>query len=143
MSTVKNGDTVKVHYRGTFVDGAEFDSSYSRGEAIEFTVGSGQMISGFDGAVVGMSSGEKKSIMLEPAGAYGDINPDAIRSFQKEVFPTDLDLTVGGFVQGQTEDGRPVMAKVVEVQDTTVILDFNHPMAGKQLNFEIELVNIG
>lgn len=142
MSTVSNGNSVQVHYVGTFDDGTEFDSSHSRGEPISFEVGSGQMIAGFDNAVLGMSVGETKDITLAPAEAYGEHNEDYIKTYPRNVFPNEVQLTEGVTVAGQNELGQQMIAKVLTVNDDTVLLDFNHPMAGKTLNFSIEVVAI-
>ena len=142
MSTVKEGNTVEVHYVGTFDDGTEFDSSRSRGETITFQVGAGQMISGFDAAVLGMEVGEQKDISLAPEDAYGPHNPDYIKTYPKSVFPQEVQLTEGVSVAGQNELGQQMIAKVLKVEGDQVSLDFNHPMAGKNLNFSIEMVNI-
>ena len=140
---VENGNTVKVHYRGTLDDGTEFDSSHSRGEPLSFQVGTGQMISGFDAALPGMTVGDTKNISLAPDEAYGQPNPELIGDIPKQAFPPGFSFEVGTMVQGQDENGRPLVGKINEAQDETVTVDFNHPMAGKDLNFEIELVSIG
>ena len=142
MSVVENGNTVSVHYRGTLNDGTEFDSSHSRGETLSFEVGAGQMISGFDAALPGMAVGETKNITLTPDQAYGESNPELIGDIPKEAFPPGFVFEEGTMVQGQDESGRPLVGKINESQETTVTVDFNHPMAGKDLNFEIELVSI-
>ena len=139
---VENGNTVSVHYRGTLNDGTEFDSSHGRGEPLSFQVGTGQMISGFDAALPGMAVGETKNIMLTPDQAYGDSNPEAITDVPKTSFPNDFNFQVDAMVQGQNDMGQPVVGTINEVKDEAVTIDFNHPMAGKDLNFEIELVSI-
>ena len=141
MSTVENGNKVSVHYRGTFTDGEEFDSSYTRDQPLTFTVGSGETIPGFEAAIVGMSAGETKSVTLSPENAYGEINEDAIQSIPKTQFPEDFNAETGGMVEGVNPTGQRVRATITEVHDEHITLDFNHPMAGKELNFEIELVN--
>ena len=143
MSKIENGNNVSVHYRGTLNNGDQFDSSYDRGQPINFTVGGGQMISGFNDAVIGMSVGETKSFTLTPDQAYGQTNPEAIQEVNKDKFPPDFEFIESGQVQGQTEDGQTFSATITEIAETTVTLDMNHPMAGKDLNFEIEIVNIG
>ena len=143
MLQVENGNTVSVHYRGTLNDGTEFDSSHSRGEPLSFQVGTGQMISGFDAALPGMTVGDTKNISLAPDEAYGQPNPELIGDIPKQAFPPGFSFEVGTMVQGQDENGRPLVGKINEAQDETVTVDFNHPMAGKDLNFEIELVSIG
>jgi FKBP-type peptidyl-prolyl cis-trans isomerase 2 len=142
MGTVINGNTVSVHYRGTLEDGTEFDSSHNRGETLTFQVGSGQMIEGFDANVVGMKVGEIKNITLDANKAYGEHNSEAIQEVSKEVFPPDFEFVVGATVQGQGPNGQPVVAKILSEQDETATLDFNHPLAGHKLNFEIEMVEI-
>ena len=142
MSKAKKGDTVQVHYSGTFNDGEQFDSSFERGEPISFTVGAGQMIPGFDASVEGMEIGETKEISLDPDEAYGSHNPQAIQDIEKSVIPEEFEFSVGLQVQGQTGDGRPLIGVILSEQESTVTLDFNHPMAGKELNFKLELVGI-
>ena len=136
------GRTVNVHYVGTFDDGTEFDNSRTRGQTLNFTVGSGQMISGFNDAVVGMTQGETKKITLAPEQAYGLHNPEATSVVPKEAFGADFPFEIGGMVQGNGPQG-PFLAKIESVTDTEVTLDLNHPLAGKELNFEIELVSVG
>jgi peptidylprolyl isomerase len=142
MSKVELGQTVKVHYRGTFTDGREFDNSQVRGRPINFTVGAGNVIKGFETAVLGMAEGETKSITLPPESAYGPINPEAVIEVEKERFPSDFSFVKDGFVRSTRFDGRPVFGKITEIKDESVVLDVNHPMAGKELNFEIQLVEI-
>ena len=139
---VENGNTVSVHYRGTLNDGTEFDSSHSRGEPLTFQVGAGQMIRGFDAALPGMAVGETKSITLTPDQAYGDSNPEAITDIPKTAFPDGFDYQVDAMIQGQNDMGQPLVGTINEVKENDVTIDFNHPMAGKDLNFEIELVSI-
>lgn len=128
------GDTVSVHYRGTLDDGSEFDSSAGR-DPLQFTVGSGQVIGGFDTAVLGMSVGEKKEFRLEPADAYGEHTDERVITVPKDQAPEGLEV------------GQQVMlgqspATVTEITDESVVVDANHPLAGKALTFEIELVGI-
>jgi len=139
---VKSGDTVSVHYKGTLEDGTVFDSSHDRGETINFEVGAGNMIKGFDTAVVDMEVGEVKSISLTPEEGYGEVNPNALMEVPKASFPNDFPFNEGEVVQGNTPAGQPMVGTINEVNDETVVVDFNHPMAGKDLNFEIELVEI-
>jgi len=139
---VKNGDSVKVHYIGTLNDGNEFDNSYKRGSTLDFQVGGGQMIKGFDNALVEMEVGEKKTVTLSPSEAYGERKDEAITNVSKDNFPPDFEIKEGEMVQGRTQSGHPVNALVVEVKENEVTLDMNHPLAGKELNFEIELVEI-
>ena len=141
-SQVKSGNTVSVHYVGTLNDGTEFDSSRARGEAMSFTVGSGQLIAGFDQAVHGMTIGETKNITLAPDEAYGPLQEGLTQTVPQNAFPEGFSFTVGNQVMGQGEGGAPVVATIKEVQGNEIILDMNHPMAGKTLNFDIELVSI-
>jgi FKBP-type peptidyl-prolyl cis-trans isomerase 2 len=143
MSTAKNGDNVSVHYTGTLNDGTKFDSSHDRGEPISFTLGEGQMIAGFDSAVTGMSVGETKTVVLEPEQAYGNSNPEAIQVVPKTEFPNDFEFVTGGVVEGQYPNGQMFRATITEVAENEATIDFNHPMAGKTLNFEIEVVSVG
>lgn len=142
MTKVENGSTVQIHYTGTFDDGTEFDSSHSRGEALTFAVGSGQVIKGFNDAVLGMSVGEKKSISIEPSDAYGEVDPSAVHSYPQEAFPKDLELSVNSNVVGEDTQGRQLLARIDKIEEGKVYLDFNHPMAGKRLNFDVELLDI-
>ena len=142
MGKVEKGQTVSLHYIGTLDDGTEFDSSRSREEPMTCEVGAGQLISGFDNALVGMAIGETKKISLSPNEAYGNILEEAIQVIPKTSFPEDFQFNVGEFVQGQGESGNIVSAKIEALENDNVTLDFNHPMAGKNLNFEIELLKI-
>ena len=142
INTVQSGQTVGVHYRGTFDDGSEFDNSRNRGEAMEVQVGSGQLIAGFDAALLGMTVGEVKNIHLGSEEAYGPVNEAAIKETPKNLFPPGFVFNAGGMIQGQSPSGTPVLAKIVEEKESTVVLDMNHPLAGKDLNFEIELIDI-
>lgn len=138
----ENGKTVSVHYRGTLDDGTEFDSSHSRGETLSFTLGNGMMIAGFEAGVVGMQVGETKTVQISPADGYGERIDEAIREVSKENFPDDFEFIEDATVQGQAPNGQPIMAKIIKENSETVTLDFNHPLAGKDLNFEIEMVEI-
>ena len=140
-NSVTTGQVVSVHYTGTFDDGEQFDSSHDR-DALTFQVGNGQMISGFEAAVVGMSIGETKNITLAPTEAYGETLPQLVQQVPLEQFPQGFQFEVGATVQGEAETGQPVFANIVEVQDDSIVLDFNHPLAGKSLNFEIELLTV-
>ena len=142
MSKVENGQTVNVHYVGTLDDGTQFDASRPRGQTLTFEVGSGQMIPGFDKAMVGMTVGETKTVAIGPTEAYGDINPEAFQSAPRTTFPEGFQFVVNETVQGQDEAGQVISARIHTLEETTVTLDFNHPLAGKNLNFEIELVSV-
>jgi len=139
---VENGNTISVHYRGTLDDGTEFDSSHSRGEPIQFQAGSGQMIAGFDNAVMGMEVGGKKNITIPCEDAYGPRDEEAVQVVPRNSFPDDFEFTEGATVQGAGPNGQPFLAKIVSAGGDDVTLDFNHPLAGQALGFEIELVEI-
>ena len=141
MSKAKKGDVVKVHYKGTLTSGEQFDSSVGR-SPLEFTVGAGQMIAGFDQAIPGMEVGEKKTITIAPADAYGEKNEEAIIEFPKSNIPAGMALEPGVKLQLRNEAGQPVPVVVMEVKDDLVILDANHELAGKELIFDIELMEI-
>lgn len=140
MSQAKNGDTVKVHYKGTLGDGTVFDSSEGR-EPLEFDVGSGQLIPGFEAAVDGMKTGETCSININADEAYGPHREEMVMDVPKTQLPADMNPEVGMRLQAGQEDEQFVVT-VTEVQDDKVTLDANHPLAGKDLNFEITLVEI-
>lgn len=137
------GKQVKVHYRGTLDDGTQFDSSYDRGTPLEFVCGVGMMIKGFDAAVINMKAGESVKIHIEPEDAYGPVNPDAIIKIPLEQIPEAKDLSVGEQVYLYNNYGQPFPVKVTEKDDVTITFDANHEMAGKALNFEIEVLEIG
>lgn len=139
--TAKKGDTVKVHYTGKLTSGDQFDSSAGR-SPLEFKVGAGQMIPGFDQAIPGMGVGEKKTITISPTDAYGEKNNEAIIEFPKANIPADMKLEPGMKLQLRNEAGQPIPVVVTDVKDETVILDANHELAGKELVFDIELVGI-
>ncbi len=141
MTTVKTGDTVRIHYTGTLTDGSRFDSSEGR-EPLEFTVGAGQIIPGLDSAIPGMTVGEEKTVAVPCDEAYGQVNPEARQSVPREGIPDDIPLEVGSRLQMQTPDGQAVPVTVVAADDATVTLDANHPLAGQDLTFAIALVEI-
>ena len=141
--TGKNvGKTCRTHYRGTFNDGTQFDSSYDRGEPLEFVCGAGMMIKGFDKAVANMEVGEKVDIHLMPEEAYGQPDEDAIFTVEIAQLPGSEELEVGQQVYLQDPYGRPFPVKVVAKDENNITLDANHEMAGKELNFAIELVEV-
>lgn len=140
MSNVNK--TCKVHYTGTFNDGTKFDSSYDRGEPLEFISGAGMMIKGFDKAVVDMEVGDIVDIHLMPEEAYGMANPDAVFSVQISELPGSEELEAGQQVYLQNAMGQPFPVKVVSKENGIITFDANHEMAGKELNFKIELVEI-
>lgn len=136
------GKTCRTHYKGTFNDGTQFDSSYDRGEPLEFICGAGQMIRGFDAAVADMEVGQIVEIHLMPEEAYGMPDPNAIFTVEIAQLPGSEDLTVGQQVYLSNQFGQPFPVKVVEKDETTITFDANHEMAGKELNFKIELVEV-
>lgn len=138
---VTNGHNVSVHYVGTLTDGTEFDNSRNRGPAVSFEIGSGRMISGFNDAVVGMTVGETKKVTLAPEQAYGTRNESALQNVPRDAFSEDFNFEIGGMIQGNGPRG-PFLAKIHEVGDQEIILDMNHPLAGQELSFEIELVSV-
>ena len=141
--TGKNvGKTCRTHYRGTFNDGTQFDSSYDRGEPLEFVCGAGQMIKGFDAAVANMEVGQTVDIHLMPSEAYGDADPEAVFTVELVQLPGAENLSVGQRVYLQNQYGQPFPVKVTAKDEKTITFDANHEMAGKELNFRIELVEV-
>ncbi|NOQ37691.1 peptidylprolyl isomerase [archaeon] len=139
---VKKGDKVKVEYTGTLEDGTVFDSSEKHGEPLEFEVGAGQMIKGFDDAVVGMEKGDEKKITLKPADAYGDPNPQLIQKVPKDKLPKGADMKAGMQLAMALPNGQQIPATITEIGDTEVTIDINHPLAGKTLNFKVKVVDV-
>ena len=135
------GNKVRVHYTGTLDDGTQFDSSRER-EPLEFEVGAGQMIKGFDQAVDGMVVGGQKSVTIPAAEAYGDRKEDLLQELPKSDLPDEIKPEVGMKLQMKNEDGRQMPVTIVDVVDEKVVLDANHELAGKDLTFDIELVEI-
>ena len=143
QSTLKGrnvGKTCRTHYRGTFNDGTQFDSSYDRGEPLEFVCGAGQMIKGFDAAVADMEVGQIVDVHLSPEEAYGLPDPNAVFTLEIAQLPGSEDLTVGQKVYLSNQYGQPFPVKVLAKEEKTITFDANHEMAGKELNFRIELV---
>ena len=136
------GKTCKTHYRGTFNDGTQFDSSYDRGEPLEFICGAGQMIKGFDAAVADMEVGQEVDVRLMPEEAYGMPDPNAVFTLEIAQLPGSEDLQAGQQVYLTNQYGQPFPVKVTEKDETTITFDANHEMAGKELNFRIELVEV-
>ena len=141
MNTVENGNTVSVHYTGTLNDGTQFDSSRER-EPLSFLVGDGQVIPGFESAVLGMQEGETKTVTILAENAYGPKNDQAVQVVERNRFPNGFEGNVGESVTGQTGEGQAFRATIVSVEENTVTLDFNHPLAGQDLTIEVELVSI-
>lgn len=142
MQQVKSGDTVKVHYSGRLTDGTTFDSSAGR-DPLQFEVGSGMVIAGFDSGVMGMAVGEKKTIQIPVEEAYGPKNPDMVIEFPVSEFPDDLQLEIGQRLNMTNGAGQIIPVVITEIGQETVMLDANHPLAGEDLIFDIELVEIG
>ncbi len=141
MTEAKSGDTVRLHYKGTLDDGSVFDSSEGR-EPLEFTVGSGQIIPGLDSAIPGMKVGDEKTVRIEPEDAYGARNPAATQAVPRTHIPENVALSIGLQLQARTENGQMMTVTVAEISDDEVVLDANHPLAGKVLTFEIQLTGI-
>ena len=141
MQQVKKGDKVKVHYHGKLNNGETFDSSKGR-EPLEFEVGGGMVIKGFDKGVAGMNVGEKKTINIPYNEAYGPRNPEMLIEIPKANFPKELDLEIGLPLMVNSENGQNFQVVVSQIKETAVILDANHPLAGADLIFDIELVEI-
>lgn len=136
------GKTCRTHYRGTFNDGTQFDSSYDRGEPLEFICGAGQMIRGFDAAVADMEVGQVVDVHLMPEEAYGMPDPNAVFTLEIAQLPGSEDLEVGQQVYLTNQFGQPFPVKVAAKEEKTITFDANHEMAGKELNFRIELVEV-
>lgn len=141
MTQAKSGDTVRIHYTGTLDDGTQFDSSAGR-DPLEFALGSGQVIPGFDSAVDGMAVGESKSVTIEPDDGYGQRHDQLVQQVPKSALPDDMEPEVGMQLQSQSPDGQVMQMVVTEVADDAITVDANHPLAGQALTFAIELVEI-
>ncbi len=141
MQKVKSGDKVKVHYHGKLTSGETFDKSEGRAP-LEFEVGSGMVIKGFDDGVTGMIVGEKKTINIPFLEAYGPRNPEMVIDMPKDRFPQDMELEIGMPLVMTDGHGQQFQVTIVEIKDDVVVLDANHPLAGKDLVFDLELVEI-
>lgn len=141
MQQVKKGDVVKVHYTGKLTNGEQFDSSTGR-EPLEFIVGAGQMIKGFDKAMPGMSVGQKKTVNIPPDEGYGEKIEEAIIEFPRENVPADMPLEIGMSLELRSESGQPIPVTIEDIREDVIVLDANHSLAGKELVFDIELVEI-
>jgi len=142
VSTVKEGDMVKVHYTGKFEDGTVFDSSKDK-EPLEVAIGQGQVIPGFEKGIMGMKKGAVKTITLTPENAYGQVRDDLIVKVKKSDIPENIEPKIGLNLQMKQSDGQVINLVVSEIAEETVTLDANHPLAGKTLVFDIEVVEIG
>lgn len=141
MNKVKDKNTVSVHYTGTLATGEVFDTSKDR-EPLSFTMGAGQMIPGFEEAVRGMEINETKKVTIPPKDAYGEVREEMVQNISREQLPPDLTPVVGQQLASQLPDGEQIIVSVTEVADDHITIDANHPLAGKELNFEIKVVAI-
>ena len=142
MKTVTNGNNVKLHYKGTFPNGEVFDDSRQHGEAMQVKVGQGFLLQQFDRALLGMTVGEIRNISLSAEEAYGQPVEEAVVTVPRSAFPSDLEFEVNLVVSGQGPQGEQVRATILSFTEEDIILDHNHPLAGKDINFEIEMVEI-
>lgn len=141
MTQVKKGDKIKVHYHGKLTNGETFDSSAGR-EPLEFEVGSGMVIPGFDDGVTGMTVGEKKTVNIPYDEAYGPKNPAMVIEMPKDRFPKDMEIELGMSLGMSDQDGQQFQVTIAEIKEEVVMLDANHPLAGQDLIFDLELVEI-
>lgn len=139
---VKKGDKVKIEYEGKLEDGTVFDSSKTHGKPLEFEVGSGKVIKGFDDGILGMEKDEEKEIKIVSKDAYGDHNSELIKKVSRDKFPKEQEPKPGMMVMMGTPDGNQMPVKIVEVSDEEVTLDLNHPLAGKTLIFKVKVIEI-
>ena len=139
---VKKGDKVKVEYTGTLEDGTVFDSSEKHGHPLEFEIGTGQIIPGFENALVGMEKGQEKDIKIEPADGYGAPNPELVKKIARDRLPKEQELKPGLMIGVSLPTGQQIPAKIVTVTDKEVEIDLNHPLAGKTLLFKIKVAEI-
>jgi FKBP-type peptidyl-prolyl cis-trans isomerase 2 len=137
--SIQDGDTIKIDYTGTLDDGSVFDCSDER-EPLQFTVGAGQVIPGFEEAVRGMEEGQKKEFRIEPSEAYGEYDEALTQQIPRTVIRSDMEIQEGMMLLVKTPDGQEIPAKVADVGDEQVTLDMNHPLAGKALNFNIKVI---
>jgi peptidylprolyl isomerase len=141
MSQAKTGNSVKIHYTGTLDDGTQFDSSAGR-DPLAFELGSGQVIPGFDKAVDGMTVGDSKTVNIPAEDAYGPHQPAMVQDVPKSALPDEMEPAEGMGLQAQGPDGQLVNLVITDVKEDSITVDGNHPLAGKALNFDIELVSI-
>jgi FKBP-type peptidyl-prolyl cis-trans isomerase SlpA len=141
MTKVKDGSTVKVHYTGKLTDGTIFDSSEGR-EPLAFTIGAGMMIAGFEKGVLDMELNEEKTISIQPEDGYGLVRDDMIAEVPKAQLPPDMEVEAGMELMSQTPDGQQMVVKVVDVKAESIVVDANHPLAGKDLVFEVKVVEV-
>jgi peptidylprolyl isomerase len=141
MAQAKTGDTVKVHYTGRLDDGSEFDSSRDD-SPLEFTIGKGDVIQGFESAIIGMTPGETKTITIPADEAYGQYNEEMVAVAERDQFPKNTSPEIGQEYEMCNEEGKSLVMTVIEVSDSQITLDANHPLAGEDLTFDLELVEI-
>ena len=139
---IKKGDKIKVEYTGTLEDGTVFDASEKHGKPLEFEVGSGQIIKGFDEGVIGMEKDEEKEIKIAPADAYGEPNPKLVQTVPRDKLPPEPEPKAGMILMAGRPDGKQIPARITKVDEEGVTIDLNHPLAGKTLNFKIKIVEI-
>jgi peptidylprolyl isomerase len=142
LQIVKKGDKVKVEYTGTLEDGSVFDSSDKHDTPIEFTVGSGQLIKGFENAVIGMKVGEEKEIKVPPDEAYGQHNPELVKDMPRNIFPENKEIAPGMIFLVSLQDGRQIPVWISKISENSVTVDLNPPLAGKTLTFKIKILEI-
>lgn len=142
MSTIKNGDIIAIHYTGTLEDGHVFDSSIERDEPLRFTIGDGELIPGLEKELLGMAVGESKRIHVGMADAYGEWEEELVRDFPRELFPTNIQLEPGLQFAVSQDDDESMSATIVEVIGDVVTLDANHPLAGENLIFDVQILEI-
>mgnify|MGYP001307746723 CR=1 FL=1 len=141
--TIKNGQEVSVHYVGTLNDGTVFDSSRDRGQPLKFKVGDNKILPAFEEMLSEMTEGDKKSFSLTPSQAYGEVQENLIQTYPHSSFPTDFKPVVGEMIKGTNpNNGNALIATILSENSEGVLLDFNHPLAGKDINFEIELLEV-
>lgn len=141
MTQAKHGDTVRIHYTGRLTDGTRFDSSDGR-DPLEFTLGSGQIIQGLDEQVQGMNVGDKQTVTIPADAAYGPHRPEGVQSVPRSQIPDGVDTSVGARLQATGADGRAMTLTVVDNAEDAITVDANHPLAGKDLVFDVELVEV-
>ncbi len=141
MTQAKTGDTVRIHYSGRLDDGTQFDSSAGR-DPPQFTIGEGTIIPTLEEAIVGMAVGDTDTVNIAAEDAYGPRREEAVQTIERSMIPEEVELSVGGQVQATAPNGQQLVLTVVEMTDASVTLDANHPLAGQDLTFDIELVEI-
>jgi len=141
-NTAQNGSNVTLHYVGTLTDGTQFDSSRERGEPMTITLGDGQLITGFNDALVGMTEGETKEFTITSDDAYGPRHEDRLTPIDRSIFPENFEFSTGMTVPLQNDTGQNFLAVITEIADDTVTADFNHPLAGKDLTFTVDVLAV-